>query len=172
VFLAAAGRFLSGATGSSFFDRPDTLLGWRRRLLRKRRTYAERPRGRAKCSSPDESSSYQRVVSELAGIDQRASATTVAETVRQADISLADARTGLSWWEFLRTHAASKVPCNFFIVETLWLGRSYVLFFIEPRARHVHLAGCAPISGDDSLSVCCTSTSTITTLSDHIAPST
>src|SRR5262249_25476380 len=36
VFLAAASRFLGGASRSSFFVRPDTLLGWHRQLVRRR----------------------------------------------------------------------------------------------------------------------------------------
>jgi hypothetical protein len=34
------------------------------------------------------------------------------------------------------------IACDFFTVETLWLGRLYVLFFIELASRRVHLAGC------------------------------
>src|SRR6266508_4811654 len=30
----------------------------------------------------------------------------------------------------------------FFTVETLWLGRLYVLFFLELGSRRVHFAGC------------------------------
>ncbi|MBA3402676.1 MAG: transposase, partial [Actinobacteria bacterium] len=48
----------------------------------------------------------------------------------------------LSWRKFLRAHAASILACDFFTVETLWLGRLYVLFFIELGSRRVHLAGC------------------------------
>jgi hypothetical protein len=33
---------------------------------------------------------------------------------------------------------------DFFTVETLWLQRLYVLFFIELGSRRVHLAGCTP----------------------------
>jgi putative transposase len=33
------------------------------------------------------------------------------------------------------------VECDFFTVETLWLRRFYVLFFIELSRRRVHLAG-------------------------------
>jgi putative transposase len=36
------------------------------------------------------------------------------------------------------------IACDFFAVETLWLGRLYVLFFIELGTRRVHLAGCTP----------------------------
>jgi hypothetical protein len=33
---------------------------------------------------------------------------------------------------------------DFFTVETIWLQRLYVLFFIELGSRCVHLAGCTP----------------------------
>jgi putative transposase len=46
VFLAAAGRLLGGNSRTSFFVRPDTLLGWHRQLVRKRWTYAGRRPGR------------------------------------------------------------------------------------------------------------------------------
>jgi putative transposase len=34
------------------------------------------------------------------------------------------------------------IACDFLTVEMLWLGRLYVLFFIELGSRRVHLAGC------------------------------
>ena len=46
VFLAAASRLLRGTGRRSFFVRPDTLLGWDRRLVRRRWTYAGRRPGR------------------------------------------------------------------------------------------------------------------------------
>jgi len=86
---------------------------------------------------------YQRIVGELAGVGQPVSATTVAKILREGGVSPASARAQLSWREFLRTHAASMIACDFFTVETLWLGRLYVLFFIEVSTRRVHLAGCS-----------------------------
>ncbi len=85
---------------------------------------------------------YERIVGELAGVGVRVSATTVAKILRQAGVSPAGARAQLSWRECLRAHAGSVIACDFFTVETLWLGRLYVLFFLELGSRRVHFAGC------------------------------
>jgi hypothetical protein len=85
---------------------------------------------------------YERIVGELAGVGVRVSATTVAKILRQAGVSPAGARAQLSWRDFLRAHADSIIACDFFTVETLWLGRLYVLFFLELSSRRVHFAGC------------------------------
>jgi putative transposase len=45
------------------------------------------------------------------------------------------------WAEFLRQQAASILECDFVTVDTLFLKRFYVLFFIELAARRAHLAG-------------------------------
>jgi transposase InsO family protein len=155
VFLAAASRLPSEVSRASFFVRPETLLGWHRRLLRRRWTYAGRPPGRPgvslelrelvlRLARENPRWGYQRIVGELAGVGRRVSATTVAKILRQAGVSPAGGRAELSWREFLRAHAASMIACDFFSVETLWLGRLYVLFFIELGTRRVHLAGCTP----------------------------
>jgi putative transposase len=46
------------------------------------------------------------------------------------------------WREFLRAHRRSMLAVDFFTVETVWLQRLYVIFFIELGSRHVHIAGC------------------------------
>jgi putative transposase len=84
---------------------------------------------------------YQRIVGELAGVGVRVSATTVAKILRRAGVPPAGARARLGWRQFLRAHAQSMLACDFFTVETLWLGRLYVLFFIELGSRRVHVAG-------------------------------
>ena len=50
----------------------------------------------------------------------------------------------MTWREFLRTHRRSVLAVDFFTVETIWLQRLYVLFFIELNSRRVHVAGCTP----------------------------
>ncbi len=153
VFLAAASRLLSGAGWQSFFVRPETLLGWHRQLVRRRWTYAGRRPGRpgiadevgvlvVRLARENPSWGYQRIVGELAGLGVRVCASSVAKILREAGMPPAGARARLCWSEFLRAHAQSMIACDFFTVETLWLGRLYVLFFIELGTRRVHLAGC------------------------------
>jgi putative transposase len=152
VFLAAAGQLL-GRAAHSFFVRPDTLLGWHRQLVRKRWTHAGRRPGRPAVSDEirelvlrlaRENPRWgdERIVGELAGVGVSVSATTVAKILRLAGVSPAAARAQLRWRDFLRAHANSIIACDFFTVETLWLGRLYVLFFLELGSRRVHFAGC------------------------------
>jgi putative transposase len=47
----------------------------------------------------------------------------------------------LSWSEFPRAQASAIVACDFLSVDTVWLRRLYVLFFIELANRRVHFGG-------------------------------
>jgi Homeodomain-like domain len=136
VFLAAASRLLRGAGRQSFFVRPDTLLGWHPQLVRRRWTYAGRRPGRPAISESigelvlrvareNPHWGYQRIVGELAGVGVNVAATTVRRILQQAGFSPADKRAGLCWGEFLRANGQSMIACDFFTVETLWLGRLY-----------------------------------------------
>ena len=52
----------------------------------------------------------------------------------------------MSWREFAHQHAVQILACDFFAVDTVWLTRLYVLFyvlfFLEVGSRRVHLDGC------------------------------
>ena len=85
---------------------------------------------------------YQRIVGELKGLGVAVSAATVRKLLRQANLAPAGKRLGSTWREFIRAQAGSLLAVDFFTVETMWLQRLYVLFFIELGSRRVHFAGC------------------------------
>jgi transposase InsO family protein len=68
-------------------------------------------------------------------------ATTVKKILRSEGLG-PTVRRGPSWREFLRTQANSIIAVDFFTVDTVWLQRLYVLFFIELSSRRVLVAGC------------------------------
>ncbi len=154
VFLAAASRLLPRASWRSFVVTPTTLLRWNRRLVAKRWTYQARvgrpPIGgeiRAlvlRLARENRRWGYQRIVGELHGLGYTVSASLVRNLLRHAGLGPAGERGGLSWREFLRAQAQSMLAVDFFTVETIWLQRLYVLFYIELGSRRVHLAGCTP----------------------------
>ena len=72
------------------------------------------------------------------------SATTVRTWLREAGLGPVGTRGGMTWREFVRAHRRSMLAVDFFTVETIWLQRLYVLFFIELGSRRVHIAGCTP----------------------------
>jgi hypothetical protein len=71
----------------------------------------------------------------------RVSATAIRTTLRRHGLDPTPRRTTTTWRAFLRQQAAGIVACDFFTVDTIWLRRLYVLFFIELDTRRVHLAG-------------------------------
>jgi putative transposase len=86
---------------------------------------------------------YQRISGELSKLGLSVSPSTVRRLLARAGLGPAPRRFGPSWREFLRAQATSIVGCDFFTVETAFLRRYYVLFFIELHSRRVHLAGCS-----------------------------
>jgi putative transposase len=154
LFLVASSRFLPRQAWPSFIVTPATLLRWHRRLVAKRWT-SSRPVGRPpmrreirdlvlRLARENPRWGYQRIVGELKGLGVTLSATTVRNWLRGAGLAPAGRRGGLTWREFIRTHRHSLLAVDFFTVETIWLQRLYVLFFIELGSRRVHLAGCSP----------------------------
>jgi len=86
---------------------------------------------------------YPRIVGELLkGLGITVSATTVRGWLGAAGLGPARKRRDTTWREFVRAHRQSLLAVDFFTVETIWLQRLYVLFFIELGSRRVLLAGC------------------------------
>jgi putative transposase len=153
AILAALSRALPRSSWGSFRVRPETLMRWHRRLVARRWTYSTRRRGRpplerelvaliVRLARENPRWGYQRIAGELAGLGFRASATSVRRVLRRHGLFPAPRRGGLPWRTFLRQQAQSMIACDFLTVDTVWLKRIYVLFFIELGSRRVHLAGC------------------------------
>ena len=150
--LAALSRALPRSRWSCFFVKLDTLLRWHRRLVAGAWTYPHRRPGRppldqelqqliVRLASENPRWGYQRIQGELLQLGLRVSATAIRTTLRRHGLDPAPRRTTTTWRAFLRQQAAGILACDFFTVDTVWLRRLYILFFIELSTRRVHLAG-------------------------------
>jgi putative transposase len=136
----------------SAFVTPATLLRWHRELVARRWTYPHRRPGRpatptevrqlvVRLAHENPGWGYRRVQGELVGLGVKLAASTVWRILKEAGIERAPTRMQTSWAQFLRQQAASILECDFLTVDTLFLRRFYVLFFVELATRRVWLAG-------------------------------
>jgi putative transposase len=84
---------------------------------------------------------YRRVHGELIGLGHRIAASTIWSILNRAGFDPSPRRRDQTWREFLHAQAHHVIACDFFTVDTIFLHRLYVLFFIELDTRRVHLAG-------------------------------
>ncbi|MDP9343172.1 MAG: integrase core domain-containing protein [Actinomycetota bacterium] len=154
AFLAAASRMLRREAWGAFLVRPETLLGWHRRLVARKWTKPHRPPGRPaldpevrelilRLGKENPRWGYHRIRGELLKLGVRVSATTIATMLRRHGLGPAPRR-GPTWREFLRAQAAGILACDFLTVETITLRTLYVLVWIELGTRRVHLGGATP----------------------------
>ena len=148
--LAVLSRLVPRARWSAFVVTPATILRWHRDLVRRRWTYPKLDRPPIgsevreivlRLAAENPRWGYLRIVGELRHLGIRVSASTVQRLLRRAGLGPAPRRSGPTWSTFLREQAHGVLACDFFSVETVWLRRLYVLFFIELGSRRVHLAG-------------------------------
>jgi hypothetical protein len=136
---------------SCFLVTPETLPRWHRRLVAASWTYPRRRAGRpqlgedlqaliVRLAQDNPRWGYQRIQGELLRLGIQVSATAIRTTLRRHRLDPAPRRATTTWRAFLRQQAAGILACDFFTVDTVWLRRLYVLFFIELDTRHVHLA--------------------------------
>jgi transposase InsO family protein len=85
---------------------------------------------------------YRRIVGELQSLGIRVSATSVRTILIRHGLPPAPQRDELSWRSFLRQQAATTLACDFFTVETAWLKRLYVLFFLSLERRRIEFVAC------------------------------
>ncbi|HET8893924.1 MAG TPA: integrase core domain-containing protein [Gaiellaceae bacterium] len=153
ALLAAFSRVLSRRVWRrSAFVTPATLLRWHRELVARRWTYPHRRPGRpataaevrelvVRLARENPGWGYRRIHGELVGLGVKLAASTIWMILKEAGVEPAPKRLEVSWAEFLRQQAASILECDFLTVDTLFLRRFYVLFFIELATRRVRLAG-------------------------------
>jgi len=153
AFLSALSRGIPRQAWRSFSVRPETVLGWHRQLVARRWTYAHRMPGRpplerslrtliVRLARENPHWGYRRIVGELKGLGLVVSPTSVRKVLIGAGVPPAPEREGLSWRAFLRQQAASTLACDFLTVETAFLQRIYVLFFISLATRRVEYIAC------------------------------
>jgi len=138
--------------------KPDTLMGWYRRLVARKfdgsksRRYPGRPRIGGvieqlvvRMAKENSDWSYDRIVGAMANLGYTLSDQTVGNILRRHGILPAPARKRTTTWaDFIRMHMAVLAGTDFFSVEVLTLRglvTYYVLFFIHFESRRVEVAG-------------------------------
>ena len=138
----------------SLLPRPETLLRWHRDLVRRRwaafprrppRPHPARDPERRECvlrlARENPRWGYRRIQGEALKLGFRISHMGLAKILRSQRIPPAPRRSQTTWRQFVRQHATQMLAIDFFTVETAWLQRLHVLFFIEIAGRKVHLGG-------------------------------
>jgi putative transposase len=154
ALLAAAACHLPRQSRGARLFTPRTLLRWHRALVRRKWRQRTPQRGRPPVSAEVRALvlrlarenprwGHRRITGELAKLGFAVSPSTVRRLLARAGLGPAPRDSGPGWREFLRAQAASIVACDFFTVESVFLRRYYVLFFIAHASRRVWLGGCS-----------------------------
>ena len=154
TLLAALSRSLPRTAWAGLSVKPETLLRWHRQLIARRWTYSQRRPGRPplerslrelilRLARENPHWGYKRIVGELKGVGVTVSATSVRKVLLEAGLLPAPERGPSSWRAFLRAQAASMLACDFLTVETAFLQRIYVLFFISLATRRIEYIACS-----------------------------
>jgi putative transposase len=128
---------------SCLLVKPETLLRWhRRRIVDLPRRGHRRPpldddfqQLIVRLAQENPRWGDQRIQGELLRLGVQVSATAIRTTLRRHRLDPAPRRASTTWRAFLRQQAAGILACDLFTVDTIWLGRLYVLFFIELDTR-------------------------------------
>jgi len=138
--------------------RPDTILGWYRKLVARKfdgsraRRYPGRPRIDAaieqlivRMAKDNSDWGYDRIAGALANLGHNVSDQTVGNVLKRHGLVPAPERKRTTTWaQFIRSHLAVLAGTDFFSVEVLThrgLLTFYVLFFIHLETRKVEVAG-------------------------------
>lgn len=131
---------------------PRTVLRWHARLVKQKWTYPRRGSGRPpkpaalralvlRLARENGGWGYRRIHGELRTLGWKVAASTIWEILKQAGVDPAPRRANRSWSRFLKAQAQGILAVDILHVDTLFLRRLFVLFFIEHGTRRVHIAG-------------------------------
>ena len=154
AILAALARLLprSQLRQLQLLVSPRTLMRWHACLVRRHWAHRRRTPGRPRTAQAiralvlemardNPGWGYRRIHGELTGLGYQIAPSTVWQILKDAGIDPAPRRAGQTWRAFLEAQAKTILAADFFHVDTVFLRRLYVLFFIEHGTRRVHLAG-------------------------------
>ena len=154
VRLAALGLRCRDLASALVLVKPATVLRWHREIVRRKWTFGNTvKRGRpatpaatvdliVRFARENRAWGYGKIQGKLLKVGHRASRATIKRVLRRHDLPPAPRRGRTTWRAFLAQHRDQLLACDFFTVDTLFLQRLYVLFFIELGSRRLHLAGC------------------------------
>jgi putative transposase len=158
LILAALGRKLSAS--ALRLVQPATILGWHRALVHHRwaafgrRCGPGRPLLPAECkqlvlrlAKENPLWGYERIRGELLKLGHRVSSTSIRNLLRRHRVPPAPRRGGLSWRRFLQAQGRAILACDYFTVDTVFLKRFYVLFFLELASRRILFTACSEHPG-------------------------
>src|SRR6185312_6334948 len=131
---------------------PDTIVRWRRDLLRRRWARKSKSKGRPptrrniralvlRLARENDAWGYRRIAGELAGLGIKVAPSTVWVILKKAGIDPAPRRGGPTWASFLRSQAAAILATDFFTVDLLDGTTAHVLTMIEHATRRIHILG-------------------------------
>ncbi|MEU5613240.1 hypothetical protein AB0H03_31765 [Streptomyces sparsogenes] len=131
---------------------PRSVLRWHARLIARKWTYPSRRPGRpprpealrqlvVHLAQENPGWGYRRIHGELLGLGRKVAASTVWSILKQAGIDPSPQRTDGSWATFLKAQASAITATDLFHIDTVFLRRWFVLFFINHGTRRVHIAG-------------------------------
>ena len=141
--LSALARLLPGRQLSRLrlIISPRTLLRWHADFVRRHWAYPRGTPGRPRTARTvwalvlemaraNPGWGYRRIHGELTGLGHKLAPLTVWQILKDAGIDPAPRRAGQSWRAFLDAQAKTILATDFFHVDTVFLRRLYVLFFI------------------------------------------
>jgi putative transposase len=83
----------------------------------------------------------------LLKLGHRVSSTSIRNLLRRHRVPPPPRRAGLTWRRFLRAHGRAILACDYFTVDTVFLKRLYVLFFLELASRRILFTACSEHPG-------------------------